>query len=76
MKYPPWKCPHCGHRSGTMVFSHDRFDYMFEDPNHMKELWQCSECDGWFFAYFKLYKITAVQEVELKSEHIQTSDQE
>jgi len=71
VKMIEWECPHCGNHSGTRAAEHDRFDWMVEDARSMKELWQCTECYlwqctecyGYYFAYFKLEKITKCQEV-------------
>jgi ribosomal protein L37AE/L43A len=57
-----WECPHCGHPAGTRGAEHEKFDWEFDDARHQKELWRCEECDGWYFTYWKLERITALEE--------------
>lgn len=58
-----WECPHCGDPSGTRAAEHDRFDWMIQDARSIKELWQCAECYGYYFTYFRLEKITKCKEM-------------
>ena len=57
-----WACPHCKHESGTMAADHEQFDWMFEDAEEMKQLWQCAECHEYYFVYYEVVKITALKE--------------
>jgi len=58
-------CPHCRDKFGTAsrVQGPDDLQYL-SDINHIRELWQCNECDNYFIIEFSLSKITALAEKE------------
>ena len=60
-------CPHCkseGQYSGCQrVQGPDDLLYM-ENIDHIRELWQCGECDQYFIVIFELKDIIKLEEVK------------
>jgi hypothetical protein len=58
-----WKCPHCREDTRTeRRADSDKFDWTFESGEQIKELWQCIDCGGYFFMYYKFEKSVPLKE--------------
>ena len=53
-----FRCPHCKSSKSlaTRVQGPDDLQYQ-TDVSHIRELWQCMECDEYFFIEFELSNI-------------------
>ena len=57
------KCFKC--KSNSMIIEKDIERY-WRPPERIREIYYCDECKTWFIVYWKIEKITEMQEKELE----------